>query len=106
MYTSQTTPLSVLQQHTAIGDFVHHCCLQALSLLGSTDVDRAANGGNLHDAVTLPEGEDANEWLAVNTIDFYSAISLLYGVVAEFCTEVRPAPPPDPPRGAARGAPS
>ena len=28
--------------------------------------------GNLHDAVTLPEGEDANEWLAVNTVDFFN----------------------------------
>ena len=28
--------------------------------------------GNLHDAVTLPDGEDANEWLAVNTVDFFN----------------------------------
>ena len=28
--------------------------------------------GNLHDAVTLPEGEDVNEWLAVNTVDFFN----------------------------------
>ena len=27
--------------------------------------------GNLHDAVTLPDGEDVNEWLAVNTVDFF-----------------------------------
>jgi len=43
--------------------------------------------GNLHDAVTLPEGEDPNEWLAVNTVDFFNEINLLYGVIAEFCTE-------------------
>ena len=43
--------------------------------------------GNLHDAVTLPPGEDVNEWLAVNTVDFFNELSLLYGVVAEFCTE-------------------
>ena len=43
--------------------------------------------GNLHEAVTLPEGEDANEWLAVNTVDFFNEINLLYGVIAEFCTE-------------------
>ena len=43
--------------------------------------------GNLHDAVMLPEGEDANEWLAVNTVDFFNEINLLYGVIAEFCTE-------------------
>ena len=28
--------------------------------------------GNLHDAVTLPEGEDLNEWLAVNVVDFFN----------------------------------
>jgi hypothetical protein len=28
-----------------------------------------------------------NEWLAVNTVDFFNELSLLYGVVAEFCTE-------------------
>ena len=28
--------------------------------------------GNLHDAVTLPDGEDVNEWLAVNTVDFFN----------------------------------
>jgi len=43
--------------------------------------------GNLHEAVTLPSGEDQNEWLAVNTVDFFNEINLLYGVVAEFCTE-------------------
>ena len=42
--------------------------------------------GNLHEAVTLPEGEDENEWLAVNTVDFFNEINLLYGVIAEFCT--------------------
>ena len=43
--------------------------------------------GNLHEAVTLPEGEDENEWLAVNTVDFFNEINLLFGVIAEFCTE-------------------
>ena len=28
--------------------------------------------GNLEIAVELPEGEDLNEWLAVNTIEFYN----------------------------------
>lgn len=27
------------------------------------------------------------EWLAVNTVDFYNAVSMLYGTLAEFCTE-------------------
>ena len=33
----------------------------------------------------LPKGEDVNEWLAVNTVDFFNEISLLYGTITEFC---------------------
>ncbi|KAM0790190.1 MOB kinase activator 1B [Microbotryomycetes sp. NB124-2] len=42
--------------------------------------------GNLRLAVVLPEGEDLNEWLAVNTVDFFNQINMLYGTVTEFCT--------------------
>merc|ERR1711879_608903 len=42
--------------------------------------------GNLKLAVTLPEGEDINEWLAVNTVDFFNQINMLYGTITEFCT--------------------
>ena len=34
----------------------------------------------------LPVGEDLCEWLAVNTVDFYNAISVLFGTLEEFCT--------------------
>ncbi len=34
----------------------------------------------------LPVGEDLCEWLAVNTVDFYNAISVLFGTLDEFCT--------------------
>lgn len=37
-------------------------------------------------AVELPNGEDLNEWLAVNTIEFYNEISIIYGTLVEFCT--------------------
>jgi MOB kinase activator 1 len=37
-------------------------------------------------AVELPAGEDLNEWLAVNTIEFYNEINVLYGILTEFCT--------------------
>lgn len=37
-------------------------------------------------AVVLPKGEDLSEWLAVNTVDFFNEISLLYGTISEFCT--------------------
>ncbi|CAB4374266.1 Mob1/phocein [Rhizophagus irregularis] len=42
--------------------------------------------GNLKLAVVLPEGEDLNEWLAVNTYDFFNQINMLYGTITEFCT--------------------
>jgi len=42
--------------------------------------------GNISLAVELPMGEDLNEWLAINTIEFYNEISLLYGTLTEFCT--------------------
>lgn len=38
-------------------------------------------------AVTLPEGENLNEWLAVNTIEFFNEISLIFGCLTEFCTK-------------------
>jgi MOB kinase activator 1 len=44
--------------------------------------------GNLRQAVVLPNGEDRNEWLAVNTVDFFNQINLLYGSITEFCTDV------------------
>ena len=42
--------------------------------------------GNMQLAVELPAGEDLNEWLAVNTIEFYNEINVLYGILLEFCT--------------------
>ena len=43
--------------------------------------------GNIDLAVELPKGEDLNEWLAVNTIEFYNDINLLYSMLEEFCTK-------------------
>jgi MOB kinase activator 1 len=34
----------------------------------------------------LPPNEDLNEWLAVNTVDFFNQVNLLYGSIIEFCT--------------------
>ena len=42
--------------------------------------------GNLRLAVQLPEGEDLNEWVAVNTVDFFNQINMLYGTIVESCT--------------------
>ncbi len=41
--------------------------------------------GNMQLAVELPAGEDLNEWLAVNTIEFYNEINVIYGILIEFC---------------------
>ncbi|PFH57602.1 hypothetical protein XA68_14795 [Ophiocordyceps unilateralis] len=43
-------------------------------------------GGSLRKVVKLPEGEDENEWLAVNMVDFYNQINLIYGAITEFCS--------------------
>ena len=68
--------------------------------------------GNLRLAVMLPEGEDINEWVAVNSeletfeiqpykvshiyfyyflsetaVDFFNQINMLYGTITEFCTD-------------------
>ena len=43
--------------------------------------------GNLRLAVMLPDGEDLNEWVAVNSVDFFNQINMLYGTITEFCTE-------------------
>ncbi|KAK9723002.1 Mitotic exit network component [Basidiobolus ranarum] len=42
--------------------------------------------GNLKQAVTLPEGEDLDEWLAIHTVDFFNQVNMLYGTLNEFCT--------------------
>lgn len=41
---------------------------------------------NLRDAVKLPNGENINEWIAVNILDFFNQISMLYGTITEHCT--------------------
>jgi len=48
---------------------------------------KTLGSGNLREAVRLPKGEDFNEWLAVNSVDFFNEISLLYGCVSEYCTD-------------------
>ncbi|XP_071953515.1 MOB kinase activator 1A [Antedon mediterranea] len=48
--------------------------------------ERTLGSGNLRQAVALPEGEELNEWVAVNTVDFFNQINMLYGTITEFCT--------------------
>jgi MOB kinase activator 1 len=43
--------------------------------------------GDFRLAVKLPEGEDINEWYALNVVDFWNQISMLYSTCSEFCTD-------------------
>ena len=43
--------------------------------------------GDMNFAVELPHGENLNEWLAANTVEFFNEISLIYGCLTEFCTK-------------------
>ena len=64
-------------RHASKGTNSYHLRQFAEATLGS---------GSLRRAVQLPEGEDLNEWLAVNIVDFYNQINLLYGAITEFCS--------------------
>eukprot|EP00039_Didymoeca_costata_P024238 m.9720 g.9720 ORF g.9720 m.9720 type:complete len:243 (-) comp4120_c0_seq2:1115-1843(-) len=50
-------------------------------------IEKTLGSGNLHQAVLLPPGEDLEEWVAVNTVDFFNQISMLYGTLTEYCTD-------------------
>ena len=60
--------------------------LLAQGLTLKRHIEATLGSGNIREAVQLPPGEDLNEWLAVNTVDFYNAISVLFGTLEEFCT--------------------
>ena len=36
--------------------------------------------------VVLPPGEDRNEWLAVNIVDFFNEVNLVFGSISDHCT--------------------
>jgi len=57
---------------------MHNFVKKTLSTLGT---------GSMQQAVQLPSGECINEWIAVNTLDFYNEINLLYGAIQGFCTD-------------------
>jgi len=43
--------------------------------------------GDLSQAVKLPPGEEIDEWIAVNVLDFFNQINLLYGSITEHCSK-------------------
>jgi len=44
---------------------------------------KTLGSGNMREVVRLPPGEDRNEWLAANTVDFFNEISLIWGIVMD-----------------------
>lgn len=48
--------------------------------------EQTLGSGSLRKVVKLPQGEDLDEWLAVNVVDFFNQINLLYGSITEFCS--------------------
>jgi MOB kinase activator 1 len=60
---------------------------QALQKTFRATMQATLGGGDLRGTVKLPDGEDQNEWIAVNTVHFYNAANMIYGTVQEFCTE-------------------
>ena len=45
------------------------------------------SGLDLKQAVKLPDDEDYNDWVAVNVVDFFNRINIIYGTVCEYCTD-------------------
>ncbi|XP_003383130.1 PREDICTED: MOB kinase activator 1A-like [Amphimedon queenslandica] len=68
---------TVKQKRLPDGSAGHDLLKHAAQTLGS---------GNIKEAVKLPDGEDLNEWIAVNTVDFFNQINMLYGTITEKCT--------------------
>ncbi|PWA99857.1 MOB kinase activator 1A [Artemisia annua] len=48
--------------------------------------DATLGSGNLRKVTRLISGEDLNEWLAINAVDFFNQVNLSYGTLAEFYT--------------------
>jgi len=44
---------------------------------------RTLGTGDLIGAVKLPQGEDLNEWLAANTVDFFNEIRIIWDIISE-----------------------
>lgn len=72
--------------HSHASAWEHHSCHKLQGLTLKRHIEATLGSGNIREAVQLPPGEDLNEWLAVNTVDFYNAISVLYGTLEESCT--------------------
>jgi MOB kinase activator 1 len=43
--------------------------------------------GDLVPVVRLPDGQSLDDWLALNTIEFFNSISILFAPVSRYCTK-------------------
>ncbi len=77
LFGSQSTKTFKPKKNIPEGTHQYELMKHAEATLGS---------GNLRLAVVLPDGEDQNEWVAVNTVDFFNQINMLYGTITVFCT--------------------
>jgi len=59
---------------------------QRLMMTIQATMRQTLGAGDLEQAVKCPQGEDINEWLAVNTVNFFNAASLIFGTVSQYCT--------------------
>lgn len=98
-YRRGSSSKTVKQKRIQEGSHGHDLMKHASQTLGS---------GNIKLAVQLPDGEDLNEWIAVNSkycivcvsmvvalnallsvlsaVDFFNQINMLYGTITEQCT--------------------
>jgi len=52
-----------------------------------TSLNQSLKGGiSVEDAVKLPPGENMNEWIAMNCIELYNTVNLVYSFVSVECT--------------------
>eukprot|EP01098_Paradermamoeba_levis_P002408 TRINITY_DN127_c0_g1_i1.p1 TRINITY_DN127_c0_g1~~TRINITY_DN127_c0_g1_i1.p1 ORF type:complete len:214 (+),score=61.30 TRINITY_DN127_c0_g1_i1:157-798(+) len=61
------------------GTTVHTLRRSLKSTLGS--------GAKIKDAVVLPPGEDRNEWIAMNTMELYNTMCLIFEMIQFSCTK-------------------
>jgi len=49
-------------------------------------IESLRTGLEMRQAVKLPNGEDRNEWIAMNTIEQFNTLTMVYDIIADFCT--------------------
>lgn len=42
--------------------------------------------GNLREAVKVPDGYEASDWISVNVVDLFNQVNLIYGSMCDGCT--------------------